>query len=108
MLKTVTAWAKAWSAKDVGAYLAFYGPAFKTPNGEARPAWEAERRRRITAPKSIQVLVESPKVSVNANSATVSFRQSYRSDTLKVSGSKTLTLVRSNGKWLIQQERSGS
>jgi tetratricopeptide (TPR) repeat protein len=108
VLKTVTSWAKAWSAKDAGAYLAFYGHDFKTPNGEARTAWEAERRRRIAAPKSIEVLLESPKASVNGNSATVSFRQSYRSDTLKVSSAKTLVLVRSNGKWLIQQERSGS
>ncbi len=108
LLKTVNSWAKAWSTKDVGTYLAFYGQDFKTPNGEARPAWEAERRRRINAPKSIEVLVESPKVSITANSASVSFRQSYHSDTLKVSSSKTLVLVRSNGKWLIQQERTGS
>ena len=108
LLKTVTSWAKAWSAKDVNGYLTFYSPDFKTPNGEARPAWEAERRRRITAPKSIEVLVDSPKASINANNATVSFRQSYRSDTLKVSSSKTLVLVRSGGKWLIQQERSGN
>ena len=108
LLKTVKSWAQAWSAKDVNAYLAFYAPEFKTPNGETRPAWEAERRRRITAPKSIEVLVDSPKASINANNATVSFRQNFRSDTLKVNSSKTLTLVRSNGKWLIQQERTGS
>jgi len=108
LLKTVTAWAKAWSSRDVNAYLSFYGPDFKTPGGEARHAWEAERRRRITSPKSIEVLVDSPKASINANIATVSFRQSFRSDTLKVNSSKTLVLVRSNGKWLIQQERTGN
>ena len=39
--------------------------------------------------------------------ARVSFRQSYRSDTLQTSGSKTLTMVRSGKRWLIQEERVG-
>jgi tetratricopeptide (TPR) repeat protein len=108
ILKVVRAWAQAWSAKDANKYLAFYGPGFKTPNGEPRAAWEAERRRRIAAPKSIEVVIEAPKTSVNANTATVTFRQGYRSDALKVSSLKTLTLTHSNGKWLIQQERSGN
>ena len=108
VLKTVKAWAQAWSARDVNAYLAFYSPDFKTPGGEERKAWEEERRRRITSPKSIEVLVDSPKASLNANVATVSFRQNFKSDFLKVNSAKTLILVRSNGKWLIQQERSGS
>lgn len=108
ILRTVSAWAKAWSARDVNTYLSFYGPDFKTPNGEARKEWEAERRRRITSPKSIEVLVDSPKTSTDGNNATVSFRQNFRSDLLKVNSSKTLVLVKSNGKWLIQQERTGS
>jgi hypothetical protein len=31
----------------------------------------------------------------------------YRSDSLNVSGTKTLVMVRSEGRWLIQQERAG-
>ncbi len=108
LLKTVRSWAQAWSAKDVSAYLAFYCPAFKTPNGEARAAWESERRRRVSAPKIIEVQIESPKVTVNGGNATVSFRQHYRSDSLKVSSAKTLSLVQQNGRWLIQQERTGN
>jgi hypothetical protein len=37
----------------------------------------------------------------------VSFRQAYRSDSLKINGSKTLHMVRSDGRWMIQQERVG-
>ena len=107
---TVRAWAKAWSAKDVDAYLAFYGKDFKTPGGEARAAWEKTRRQRISAPKSISVTVESPKVSVSADGqASVTFRQGYRSDVLKATNTtKTLVLARSDGRWLIQQERVGN
>jgi tetratricopeptide (TPR) repeat protein len=110
IIDTVRAWAKAWSAKDVDAYLAFYGKEFKTPGGEARAAWEKTRRQRISAPKSISVTVESPKVSVAADGhASVTFRQGYRSDVLKsTTTTKTLVLARADGRWLIQQERVGN
>ena len=110
ILETVNAWAKAWSAKDVDGYLAFYGKDFKTPSGEARADWEKARRQRISAPKSIAVTVDAPKVSVPAEGqASVTFRQGYRSDVIKsTSTTKTLILARSDGRWLIQQERVGN
>ena len=108
MLKAVRAWASAWSKKETTRYLAYYAKDFKTPNGESRADWEAARKQRINGPKSIEVLVEAPKVSVkDENHASVSFRQSYRSDSLKVNSGKTLVLVRVDGRWLIVQERVG-
>jgi tetratricopeptide (TPR) repeat protein len=106
---TLRAWAKAWSSQDVSAYLAFYAPEFKTPGGEARAQWEATRRERITRPKRIEVGISDPRVNVDADGkrATASFRQTYRSDALKSSGSKTLTLVRSESRWLIVDEKVG-
>ena len=109
VLQTVLAWANAWSNRKVESYLAFYAQDFKTPKGEARSEWEASRRQRISAPKKIEVVIESPKVVLNGeSSAAVSFRQVYRSDSLSVNSKKTLILVRSEGRWLIQQERAGS
>ena len=110
ILEAVNGWAKAWAAKDVDGYLAFYGKDFKTPGGEARADWEKARRQRISAPKSITVTVETPKVSVLADGqASVTFRQSYRSDVVKAaSATKTLVLARIDGRWLIQQERVGN
>ncbi len=106
VLEAVQGWAKAWSAKDVNGYLAYYARDFKTPNGEPRAEWEGLRRQRISAPKSIAVGVESPKVSVTGDSqASVTFRQSYRSDVVKATGNKTLVLVKVDGRWLIQQEK---
>ena len=108
VLKAVRAWASAWSKKETTRYLAYYAKDFKTPNGESRADWEAARKQRINGPKSIEVLVEAPKVSVkDENHASVSFRQSYRSDSLKVNSGKTLVLVRVDGRWLIVQERVG-
>ena len=108
VLQTVLAWAGAWSKQNVESYLAFYAQDFKTPKGEARAEWEAARRQRISSPKKIEVAVESPKVTLkDQNNAVVSFRQTYRSDNLNIRSSKTLVLVRNEGRWLIQQERAG-
>ncbi len=110
LLSAVNAWAKAWSAKNVDAYLGFYAQEFKTPGGEPRAEWEQTRRQRVSAPKSIAVSVDSPKVSVIGDGqASVTFRQSYRSDLIKSSiVTKTLVFARSGGRWLIQQERVGN
>jgi ketosteroid isomerase-like protein len=103
----IEAWAKAWSAKNVKGYLAAYAPDFETPGGEARDAWEKMRTERITRPKSIAVSVNVQSVKVEGAEATAVIRQSYRSDTLKSSNTKTLRMVRVGDKWLIKQERAG-
>jgi len=108
VLQTVLAWAGAWSKQNVESYLASYAADFKTPKGEDRSQWETSRRERIAKPKKIEVVIESPKVTFKGDSsAVVTFRQIYRSDSLKISGSKTLVLVRRDGRWQIQQERAG-
>lgn len=106
IVNTVHAWAGAWARKDVAGYLAYYAKDFKTPKGEARGDWEQARKQRISAPKKIEVEIDSPKVSISGdNAASVSFRQIYRSDVIKTSGTKTLVMVKANGKWLIREER---
>ncbi|SCX85245.1 Tetratricopeptide repeat-containing protein [Nitrosospira sp. Nl5] len=108
VVKTVNAWAKAWSGKDITAYLAFYASDFDTPRGMSRSAWEKSRRERIGKPKSIHVEIASPKVSFpDATHAKVSFKQSYHSDAIKSTTNKTLEMVKIGGKWLIQQEQVG-
>ena len=108
VLQAVLAWASAWSRQAVETYLAFYAADFKTPKGEDRSQWETSRRERISKPQKIEVAIESPKVTFKGDSsAVVTFRQIYRSDSLKISSSKTLVLVRSDGRWQIQQERAG-
>ncbi|HYT48607.1 MAG TPA: tetratricopeptide repeat protein [Burkholderiales bacterium] len=107
ILKTVNGWAQAWSRKDAEAYLAYYARDFKVPGGEPREAWEKSRRDRIAAPKSIAVGVDSPKVTLlGSDQASVTFRQSYRSDKLKSSSRKTLVLSKAGGRWQIREEKS--
>ncbi|HJV74146.1 MAG TPA: tetratricopeptide repeat protein [Noviherbaspirillum sp.] len=108
ILDVVQDWAKAWSSRDVKAYLGHYGSDFQVPNGQPRKAWEEERRARIAGKGSINVKVEAPQVSVNGNAATVKFRQVYVSDRLTANTRKTLVLAKQGGKWRIRQENTGS
>ncbi len=103
----LNAWASAWSQRDVPAYFATYARNF-SGTAKSRKAWEDDRRARITSKRSISVGLSDIRAEVQGNTAVVHFRQDYRADTLKVSGRKTLELVRSNGRWLIQKESTGS
>lgn len=108
IIDTIHAWAKAWSDKNVNAYLAFYADDFRFSGFRTRAAWEKNRHERIARPKSIQVTIGSPKVQfMDATHAKISFRQSYRSDSLKNDSSKKVEMVKKGKKWLIKQERSG-
>jgi tetratricopeptide (TPR) repeat protein len=108
VLEAVTAWAKAWSDKDAAGYLAFYSSNFQPPRGTSRTAWEKLRKERIDKPKSIHVSIIHPTVSFgDPTHAKVSFKQSYHSDAIKSTTSKTLEMVKVGEKWLIQQESVG-
>jgi tetratricopeptide (TPR) repeat protein len=101
-------WANAWSAKDVAGYLASYATNFETPDGLSRAAWETQRKERIEKPKSITVDIKISKVTVKGDEATIVFRQSYHSDTVKSSNTKTMKMVKSGDRWLIRTERAGA
>lgn len=104
VLDSVQGWARAWSSRDVDAYLAYYANDFKTPNGQSRGDWEKMRKERIRKATAIEVEVLNPKVSVDGNRATVEFKQSYRAGGNSMRTNKTLHLARSGDKWLITQE----
>ena len=107
VLKAVNAWAQAWSKKDVKGYLGHYAKDFKTPGGESRADWEKTRHSRIGGAKSISVGIDSPKVTIRGpQEASVSFRQTYRSDKLKSTSRKTLEMVKTEGRWLIKEEKA--
>ena len=108
VMNAVNGWAQAWSKRDVDAYLAHYAKDFKTPAGESRSDWEKTRRSRIAGAKSIEVALESPKVTMQGpDQASVSFRQTYKSDKLNSKSRKTLDLVKADGRWLIREEKAG-
>ncbi len=101
----IAAWALAWSQRDVDAYLAAYADDFSA-SGMSRADWEAQRRARITAPKSIDVKLSNLKIDQQGDEATATFRQAYRSDRLSSTVTKTLKLALKGGQWRIVGETS--
>ena len=108
ILSMLNDWAAAWSSKNATQYFAFYAGDFKTPDGESRDNWSAARAERLSKPKFIRIGISNAKISfTDVTHAIVTFRQSYRSNTLRTNSRKTMLLVNTDGKWLIQEERSG-
>jgi tetratricopeptide (TPR) repeat protein len=104
VIAAVGNWAKAWSDQDVDAYLSHYAADFMTGR-QSRSEWEQQRRARLTRPKFIMVAIDEPVVSFSGeDSANVRFLQHYQSDTIDSKGYKTLTLGKSDGRWLIVKE----
>ena len=101
----VNNWAQAWSAKNLDQYFASYGASFQPAKGESRKAWEQQRRERITRPAKINVEVSNINItSIEANSAKVRFKQSYRADSKPIYTTKTLVMKKQGNNWFIEQE----
>ncbi|MBA3034345.1 MAG: tetratricopeptide repeat protein [Gammaproteobacteria bacterium] len=103
----VDGWLAAWSKKDVSSYLAHYAKDFQTSDGQSRKEWEEERTQRVGKPGKIDVSRDKLSIKIEGDKATVRFRQGYKSATFNSNSTKTLVLVKRDGKWLIQQERVG-
>lgn len=101
----VARWARAWSARDVEAYLAAYASDFAA-DGMRRADWVAERRKRIRTPATIDVQVSELRVERRDDVADASFVQAYRSGRLNTRVNKTLTFARRDGEWRIVGESS--
>lgn len=100
----VNAWAAAWSAKDVEAYLGFYASTFEHGK-KSRKSWEKERRARLSQPATIAVNLSDVQIDMQSEAlATVKFKQDYSSNRYKDSGMKILTLSKASGAWKIQSE----
>jgi adhesin transport system outer membrane protein len=98
------AWAAAWMAHDVTAYLGFYGMDFKPAKG-SKADWETERRRLVGKPGAIDVTLSN--VQARALSDTrveTRFDQAYTSPTFKDRTHKTLVWDRAGAEWKIVEE----
>jgi tetratricopeptide (TPR) repeat protein len=105
---SVNQWAKAWSSKDIDGYLSSYAQSFKTPDGLSREAWEEMRKSRINKPEKISVSINNLSVEIiDGTHARAKFKQDYRAGSLIAKTPKTLDLVKSGQRWLIEQERTG-
>ncbi|MBL7650526.1 MAG: nuclear transport factor 2 family protein, partial [Candidatus Hydrogenedentes bacterium] len=102
----VQAWAKAWSRRDVKAYLAAYAPGFISADRSlSYESWAAQQRARIRSHRIIEVKITSLELDPRGEDWVASFEQSYRADQLRETSRRQLLLRQIGGRWLIVGER---
>ena len=106
VLQSLNAWADAWSRRDDKAYFAAYDSRFVPDGGGSRSAWETRKRQALGAAKTIEVKIESPSVDrTAADTATVTFKQLYRSGSYHDATLKQVRMVERADRWLIVEEK---
>jgi len=104
-LDAVKAWAKAWTDRDVEAYLAAYISEYH-PSGLSHAEWVGKRRERIQSAKWIKVEVLDPKVSQPSRTrAEVVYRQVYQTEEARLTSRKRIGLTLLDDKWKIVEEK---
>ena len=103
---TVEAWARAWSERDVAAYLGYYGDGFAPENSAGRAAWEKARRQMIERRHNIAVTVRNLRIEQVSDQRVVArYTQDYAADAYRESGTpKRLVLAREGQVWRIVAE----
>ena len=98
-------WAKAWSDRDVEAYLAAYGAEFAPADGTSRAQWEQTRRARLQQSSFIRVGLANMKVVEHGpEHAQISFDQHYQSDAFSDDVRKILIMRKVDADWKIVEE----
>ncbi len=106
VLKSVNAWVEAWMQRDSAAYFAAYDAAFVPQDGVSHAAWEARKRKALSGADSIEVKLDSPTVErTGENTATVNFKQYYRSGAYHDAVVKQLRLRKRGDRWVIVEEK---
>ncbi|MBK7617614.1 MAG: TolC family outer membrane protein [Burkholderiales bacterium] len=97
-------WAQSWMSKDLNRYYSFYGDAFG-PLKANKAKWMADRKRLVTKPGDISVVLEDIKAqTVSPTRAETTFRQIYKSSNFSDQMVKTLTWDRVGSDWVIVRE----
>jgi ketosteroid isomerase-like protein len=98
-------WASAWRSRDVAGYLAFYASDFVPAGGMSREAWTAQRKQRVGRADAIQLRVDDVSYKTTGkDSASTTFRQTYRSGAYADVVTKQIDWARVDGKWKILRE----
>lgn len=99
----VEKWRTAWVAKDIETYMSYYSPTFKSVNLN-REEWRAKKIFLNQKYKFITVQLRNIAIEWTSAGANVTFQQTYKSDQLQSSGTKTLHLVNKKNRWMIENE----
>ena len=99
----ITKWLTSWKSGDIKTYRSCYASDFQS-NKMNLNAWISHKTNVRKNSKDINISIDDLLISVDVNTATATFTQSYSSSIFKDSGVKTLELRKINDEWKIYRE----
>ena len=103
--QTINDWRAAWGRMDFAGYMSFYGPTFYSQyKGMNRDQWQQYKSGLFAKYSYQNIDISTPQITVTGATATATFEQTFRSNSFRDQGTKTLTLTESGGRWLIVGE----
>ena len=107
VVDTVNRWANAWSDQDLQGYFSVYSETYRPALGQSQDEWRKLRRTRVSKPQWIELDLQDIRVrQVSEDLIQVKLKQHYRSDFYQDQVLKSLNLIKEDGEWRIQMERS--
>lgn len=100
VLAFLETWRKSWETKDLDQYMNCYSRDFRS-QGKGWERWREHKSNLNALYRQIQVSLEGIIMQEKNGQIIVSFRQNYRSDGLKSTGQKSLTLRKEENSWKI-------
>ncbi len=102
--QALSAWAAAWSAKDLSRYKSYYAKSF-APVERSIDQWATEAQRRFGKPGVIKLDISDIAISPpEAEITTTEFRQTYTRGGFRDVVIKRLEWVREDNRWKIKRE----
>ena len=99
----ITKWLTSWKSGDMKTYRSCYASDFQS-NRMNLNAWISYKTNVRKNSKDINISIDDLLISMDVNTATAVFTQSYSSSIFKDSGVKTLELRKINDEWKIYRE----
>jgi hypothetical protein len=99
----VNKWLTSWQSGDMKTYHSCYASDFQS-NRMNLNAWVSNKTNVRKNSKNVNISINDLLISVDVNTATAVFTQSYSSSIFKDSGKKTLELRKINDEWKICRE----
>lgn len=100
ILTALKGWREAWMSMNTASYIDFY-----SNNYVGKAGWKEARRKRLETAQSISLELKDIKFEMqDAQTATTSFRQEYRSALYSDIVQKTIYWKETDGKWKIVNE----
>jgi len=99
----ILSWRSAWTSKDIAAYMSYYSTSFWSGNSNW-DKWKRDKEKKFQKNRILQVKLGKIRTFLKDGYVEARFKQTFRSDSYRDFGVKTLRLIREEKDWKIVRE----